>query len=91
MNQRKLLAFNIMLITLLCAFQVFISHRLSTAGIEVSSLSMEIRTVSLENEDIRHKIASYSSLKVIAEKAQQAGFTEQTVRYLDHPPIALFR
>ena len=68
--------------------QLFIAHKLSPAGIEVSTIENEIRTLSSENEDLRPKTASFSSLTAIASRAGELGFKEASFYYVEKPPIA---
>ena len=83
----------ITLITLLvlgiCAlFQLFITHRLSTAGIELTEIENQTQTLSKENEELRHRIASHSSLMTVASRAQAMGFREASVLYIEKQPLA---
>ncbi len=69
--------------------QLYITHKLSTAGIQLTQMENEIKALSLENEELRHKIASSSSLMTIASRAQELGFNDATFYAIEKPPIAL--
>jgi len=69
-------------------FQLFITHRLSTAGIELTEIENQIQTLSKENEELRHTIASHSSLMTVSARAQVMGFRDASVLYIEKQPLA---
>lgn len=76
-------------VLVVCAmFQLFIAHRLSTAGIELTQIEHKIQTLSKENEELRHTIASHSSLMAVSARAKEIGFREALVVYVETPPMA---
>lgn len=80
----------VLFVTVLCGlFQLYITNKLATAGITLTHVENEIRTLSLENEDLRHKIASSSSLMTISARAQTLGFIDASFYSIEKPPIAL--
>lgn len=80
-----------MIITILVGMQLFVSHRLSTAGIKVTEMAEQTEIVSRENEVLRHKIASASSFLTITERARVLGFTEASIRHIEQPPVAMIQ
>jgi cell division protein FtsL len=73
----------------ICAlFQLFVAHRLSTAGVELTLIENEVQTLTLENEELRHTIASASSLMTVSTKAREMGFVQASFQYVEAPPIA---
>jgi len=75
-------------LALCLVFQLVTTHRLSTAGIELSEIENKIKTLSKENEELRHTIASHSSLMTVSARAQAMGFKEAAFLYVEKPPIA---
>lgn len=72
-----------------CAmFQLFITHRLSTAGIELTEIENQVQSLSKENEELRHTIASHSSLMAVSARAQAMGFRDASVWYVEPLPMA---
>ena len=76
-------------VLVVCAmFQIFVTHRLSTAGIELTKIENQIQSLSKENEELRHTIASHSSLMAVSARAKELGFRDAMVVYVETPPIA---
>ena len=89
MKHKLLFTIPILLVVGMTVVQIVVSHKLSTAGIELSSMQNERTDLSFENEKLRQKIASESSLLIITKKAQNLGFEKANFVYLDNPPVAL--
>lgn len=72
------------LVVILSVLQIIISNRLSHFGKKISELTQKTNEISLENERIKKKIASSSSLTTLSFKAKELGLTKKTeVIYLD--------
>lgn len=75
---------------LICVFvQLFVAHKLSTAGIELTNMETERVSLDRENESLRHAIASDSSLLTVAARAKMMGFTDASFHHIETPPMAL--
>lgn len=70
-------------------FQLVTTHRLSTAGITLTKIENKIQVLSKENEELRHTIASHSSLMTVSSRARVLGFRDAGFVYVERPPIAL--
>src|SRR3989338_5173079 len=55
--------------------QLVIATNLSTDGQTLSAIDEEIRNEETKNLELRTKIAQFSSLSYLSQKAQQLGFT----------------
>lgn len=72
------------LVGILAIFQIIISNRLSGYGRKISLLAQQSEQLKLENERVKKKIASFSALTNINQRAKEAGFTQKAqVYYLD--------
>lgn len=76
------------IISAIACAQLYIAHQLSTAGIDMTLLQREITELDTQNEDLRHKIASASSLRTISTKATELGFVKASFQYIQQSPVA---
>jgi len=88
MKKTIVLTGTVILVIVLFCMQLIVSNRLATTGAELSSMQNETAVLVLENEQLRHTIASHSSLMVISKEAQKMGFLPASVEYLNRPPVA---
>jgi hypothetical protein len=73
---------------IICIFmQLFVAHRLSTAGIELTKIEREMQTLERENESMKHLIASNSSLLSIESRAKLYGFSKASFYHVETPGI----
>lgn len=87
--KKGFITFTTLTVLAVCAsFQLVTTHRLSTAGIELTEIETQIQTLLKENEELRHTIASHSSLMTVSVRAKELGFREASVFYVEKPPIA---
>lgn len=59
----------------LSVVRAVISNRISTSGVELSSIERDVNAYQVENMILEEKINKLSSLTYISEKASQSGFT----------------
>ncbi|MCL4382540.1 MAG: hypothetical protein M1575_00085 [Patescibacteria group bacterium] len=83
---KTILVLNVILLLL----QVFVANRLTTAGLTLSQTENETMILRDENEFLERKIASFSSLVSVSQKAAEAGYTKPKLYYLvSEVPVAL--
>lgn len=78
-------------VILLAIVQVFVSNRLVSLDSRRARILDEINKLEKENDDYRHKVASFSALATVAGRAEEYGF-KQTGQYIytrQEYPIAL--
>lgn len=82
---------SIAFLVVLLFLQVILSNRLASYGEELSALSKEENTLSLENELLLREIASQSAIATIAQKAQEMSFVSPTKFLIaqEEEPVAL--
>ena len=75
----------------LALVQIFISHRLATAGKLVAEFETETVRIKAENERLEEKINQEGSLAIISQKATELGFKpiDQIVYLTSEVPVAL--
>jgi len=80
-------------ILFLALTQIYVSHRLATAGKLVGKLEEEAEKIRMENGKIKELVSQKGSLSVVFEKAEKLGFTPVgEVFYLTSEiPVALGR
>lgn len=66
----------------LLLLQVVVANRLTTAGLTLDSLAGQEQGLRQENELLERKIATFSSITYIAQKAAEAGFAKPQPFYL---------
>ncbi|MBI5465526.1 hypothetical protein HY946_02860 [Candidatus Gottesmanbacteria bacterium] len=66
----------------LLLLQVVVANRLTTAGLTLDSLADQEQELRQENELLERKIATFSSLTQVAQKAAEAGFVKPQPFYL---------
>ena len=88
MKKNILVILTTIIAIVLFSAQLVISNKLATMGADLADMQQETSELTLENEEIRHKIASYSSLLVISSQAEKLGFERASLRYLERPPVA---
>lgn len=78
-------------ILVLALFEIYISHRLATAGKTVGEAEAQAAVVRAENERLQEVMNQKSSLAVIFAKAQELGFkSAENIFYLSSEiPVAL--
>lgn len=77
MKKASLLLTTIFLVIIaLAAFQVFVSNKLSTAGIQLSSLYKESQFYKEENEVLKMQVYSAFSIASISGRAREIGFVQ---------------
>lgn len=71
--------------------QVVISNSLSTTGLDLAKIEQDLNTYERENDTLRQKVLTATSLTYIASAAGQLGFVEQKSQiYLSTPlPLAV--
>lgn len=81
----------VLIIIVLSVVQVVVSNRLSTTGIELSSLQNDLKTYKKENSILSEKILIASSFVNIDAIAKDSGFVKnKSVLFVSTPlPIAL--
>lgn len=85
-------SFLLSIVILLAVVQVMMTNRLSTNGVELSELQVDLVKYKRENALIKEKLLTASSLTNIAEKAKEEGFIPSTQAYFSTPlPLALKR
>ncbi len=79
------------IIVALTIVQVVISNSLATAGIELSSLDKQIKSLKVKNALLREEYLVASSLHSIASRASELGFIEEKSRVFlsNQIPIAI--
>ncbi len=83
---KTILVLNIFLLFL----QVLVANRLTTAGLTLSQTESETTILRDENEFLERKIASFSSLVSVSQKAAEAGYVKPKIYYLvSEVPVAL--
>src|SRR3989344_6247343 len=77
-------------VLILFVAQVLVSNRLAASGLKLTKIETEIQTLTENSTDMRQKIASFSSLKTIEDKAKGMGFviTTKPVYLAQEPPVA---
>lgn len=81
-NLPKLAKIIIGLIIFLLLLQVVVANRLTTVGLTLGSLADQEQNLKEENELLERKIATFSSLTQVAQRAQEAGFVKPQPFYL---------
>lgn len=91
MNSLPKLAKFIVGITIsLLLLQVVVASHLTTAGLTLTKLFEEEKNLKEEKELLERKIATFSSLIQVAQKAESAGFVKPKTFYFTRElPIAL--
>lgn len=89
MRRKIFLSLVIFIVAGLAALQLYVSHRLATAGQDLRDMQGKIEELKLENELLKSEIATSSSLTTIAQKADSLGFKSAAYLYLEKPPVAL--
>jgi cell division protein FtsL len=89
----KLAKVLVFLVLFLALVQVYISHRLTTAGKLVGETEAKTEQVRQENEIIQEEIDQEGSLTVVAERAEELGFrpAKEIVYLTPETPVALNR
>lgn len=83
---KTILVLNIILLLL----QVLVANRLTTAGLTLSQMDSKVMTLRDENEFLERKIATFSSLVQVSQKAAEAGYVKPKLYYLvSEVPVAL--
>ena len=87
----NLVKFFLFFILLLALVQIYVSHRLATAGKLVAELENETLKIRDENQKLREEISHLGSLSVVFEKAHKLGFktTKEVVYLTPEVPVAL--
>lgn len=67
---RKLLIFLVALVVLAIILEIWVVNRLSTYGEKMTHIENASRILKMENEILRNKIDSFSSLDYIQKKAE---------------------
>lgn len=77
-------------VLILLVAQVLVSNRLATSGLKLTKIENEIQSLSEGSTDMRQKIASFSSLRTIEDKAKEMGFVVVTkpIYLAAEPPVA---
>ena len=86
-----LLGILITIVLILVVTQVAASNRISTAGIELSTLQSDLKDIKRENSLLREKILTLSSLTLIASRAGEMGFVEGKQAIFISSPLPLAR
>lgn len=91
MNKLAKLTKTILVLNIILLFlQVLVANRLTTAGLTLSQMDNEVMTLRDENEFLERKIATFSSLVSVSQKAAEAGYTKPKLYYLvAEIPVAL--
>lgn len=81
----------IILVFLLAIGRVVVSNLISTSGVALSQINDKVATFKSENDSLREKLFTMSSLENIASEAAKAGFTDEKDSFvLTNPlPVAL--
>ena len=87
----NLVKFFLFLIVVLALVQIYVSHRLATAGKRVAELENTALAISEKNQQLREEISCLGSLAVVSEKARHLGFktTSEIVYLTPKVPVAL--
>lgn len=75
----------------LSAYRIYLGNALVAVSRSVVAVDQEIQAVAALNQDMRQKIASFSSLQVIESQARELGLTqkpESLVLWQDRLPVA---
>lgn len=89
MSLSKLTRIVLGLALILLILQVVVANRLTTAGLTLTNLEKQRQDLNRENELLERKIATFSSLTAVAQKAAEEGFVKaQTVYFVPQFPVA---
>ncbi len=69
-------------VILLLLLQVIVANRLTSAGLTLNEIEKERQTLLGENELLERRIATFSSLTQISQRASAAGFKKAQTYYL---------
>lgn len=81
-NLPKLTRIIVFIVVCLLLLQVMAANRLTTAGLKLTDLEKQKESLSEENDYLERKIATFSSLTRIAQKAAEDGFAKAQTLYL---------
>lgn len=79
-----------LIICFLLVLQIIVANRLNSSGLLLSSLEQKSEDLSLQNDLLARKIATFSSLTQIAGRASELGYVKAKTYYLSPQiPVAL--
>lgn len=90
MMKHKFVLTSLVVITLfLAVIRVVVSNIISTSGVELGRINEEIATVRLQNDELKQKFFSRSSLENIATEAAKLGFTDKKENFVLTSPLPI--
>lgn len=90
-KKEKLTSLILGLVLILCLIQLFISHRLATAGEKVAELEVRAAQIEAENNLLEEEISQMGALSRVSQEAAKLGLVRtSSVLYLTSQiPVAL--
>lgn len=89
-NLPKLAKMVVYITVILIIIQVIVANRLTTVGLTLTNLEKQKNNLNEENNLLERKVATFSAMTNIAQKAAEAGFTKAVTYYLTPQfPVAL--